>query len=107
METSVIDKSSSTFSKPGSGVTLDFSKNVSSSYLKDKQELIDSPLKVSQYRQMTQDMFLQINKIKEMMTTEYQELPPDKIIDFKFKKKGYKKLLLFDLDETLIHIWRD
>jgi hypothetical protein len=32
----MIDKSSSTFSKPGSGVTLDFSKNVSSSYLKDK-----------------------------------------------------------------------
>ena len=28
-------------------------------------------------------------------------------IDFKFKKKGFKKLLLFDLDETLIHIWRD
>ena len=26
-------------------------------------------------------------------------------IDFKFKKKGFKKLLLFDLDETLIHIW--
>jgi hypothetical protein len=56
---------------------------------------------------MTQDMFLQINKIKEMMSTEYFEIPEEKIIDFKFKKKGFKRLLLFDLDETLIHIWRD
>lgn len=47
MENSVVEKSSSSVSKPGSGVTLDFSKNVSSSYLKDKQDLIDSPLKVS------------------------------------------------------------
>ena len=24
-------------------------------------------------------------------------------IDFKFKKRGFKRLLIFDLDETLIH----
>ena len=41
------------------------------------------------------------------MQTEYQEFPDAQKIDFKFKKKGFKKLLLFDLDETLYHIWRD
>ena len=30
-------------------------------------------------------------------------MPEDKKIDFKFKKKGFTKLLLLDLDETLIH----
>jgi hypothetical protein len=100
---------SSSKSKRGSGKGLDFSRYFSSSYFKGKKmkELVESPLKVSQYRQMTQDMFLQINKIKELMQTEYHDLPEDSIIHFKFKKKGYKKLLIFDLDETLIHIWRD
>ena len=30
-------------------------------------------------------------------------IPEEKKIDFKFKKKGFDKLLIFDLDETLIH----
>jgi len=47
LDSSIIDNASSSISKPGSGVALDFSKNLSSSYLRDKQELIDSPLKVS------------------------------------------------------------
>lgn len=28
-------------------------------------------------------------------------------MDFQFKKEGYNKLLIFDLDETLIHSMRD
>ena len=28
-------------------------------------------------------------------------------IDFRFKKAGFNKLLIFDLDETLIHMKRD
>lgn len=31
------------------------------------------------------------------------EIPEEKKINFKFVKKGYDKLLIFDLDETLIH----
>jgi hypothetical protein len=30
-----------------------------------------------------------------------------KIVDFKFKKSNVKKLIIFDLDETLIHCPRD
>lgn len=30
-------------------------------------------------------------------------IPEEKKIDFKFKKPGFDKLLIFDLDETLIH----
>lgn len=30
-------------------------------------------------------------------------IPEEKKIDFKFKKTGFDKLLIFDLDETLIH----
>lgn len=33
----------------------------------------------------------------------YPIIPEDEKIKFKFKKKGQNKLLLFDLDETLIH----
>ena len=33
-------------------------------------------------------------------------MPKEKEIDFKFTRKGMDKLLLFDLDETLIHVWR-
>lgn len=28
-------------------------------------------------------------------------------MEFKFKKEGFKKLLIFDLDETLIHCQRE
>jgi predicted HAD superfamily phosphohydrolase YqeG len=33
-----------------------------------------------------------------------RELEEDQKIDFRFVKHGFKKLLLFDLDETLIHV---
>jgi hypothetical protein len=38
---------------------------------------------------------------------EYLEIADDKKINFKFKKPGFKKLVIFDLDETLIHCRRD
>ena len=37
---------------------------------------------------------------------DYQEIPESQKINFKFKKEGFKHLLLFDLDETLIHCKR-
>ena len=36
LDSSIIDNASSSISKPGSGIALDFSKNLSSSYLRDK-----------------------------------------------------------------------
>jgi len=47
--------------------------------------------------------------IKDIFSNQKKEFEPltdDQKIKFKFKKKGYKKLLLFDLDETLIHVKR-
>lgn len=41
-----------------------------------------------------------------MTRNEYVDVPIEQQIDFKFKRKGMTKLLLFDLDETLFHIWR-
>lgn len=35
------------------------------------------------------------------------ELTSDQVIEFKFKKPGFTKLLIFDLDQTLIHSPRD
>ena len=46
--------------------------------------------------------------VKDLMTKNmYTPLKDQQKIDFKFKKKGFKKLLIFDLDETLIHVKRD
>ena len=41
------------------------------------------------------------------MKTDYIELAEEQKIFFKFKKPGYDKLVIFDLDETLIHVKRD
>jgi len=41
------------------------------------------------------------------MQEEYQEFPEDQKMPFTFKKKGFNKLVIFDLDETLIHVKRD
>jgi predicted HAD superfamily phosphohydrolase YqeG len=41
------------------------------------------------------------------MREDFQEFPEEERIDFKFKKPGFKKLLILDLDETLIHVKRD
>jgi hypothetical protein len=54
---------------------------------------------------MTLHIFHSINVIKQI-----KELPPltdDQHIHFKFSKPGYNKLLIFDLDETLIYSLRD
>mgnify|MGYP001117285906 CR=1 FL=1 len=51
-------------------------------------------------------MYHQLNWIKNQLQRDYEELPEFKKFDFKFKKQGFKKLLIFDLDETLIHVKR-
>jgi hypothetical protein len=45
--------------------------------------------------------------VKELISgpkNRYELIPEEVKIKFKFKKKGFTKLLLFDLDETLIHV---
>ena len=37
----------------------------------------------------------------------FPEISPDDKVKFQFKKKDCKRLLIFDLDETLIHSMRD
>ena len=62
-------------------------------------------LKVSEYKETTLRIVQTIGMIKEIKPIptikEHQK------IDFKFKKAGFTKLLLLDLDETLIHTQRD
>ena len=41
------------------------------------------------------------------MKTDYIELAEEDKIFFKFKKPNVDKLVIFDLDETLIHVKRD
>lgn len=43
----------------------------------------------------------------QFFEAEYHEIPHSQKINFRFKKPGYKRLVLFDLDETLIHCRRD
>ncbi len=50
---------------------------------------------------MTLHIFHSINIIKQIK--ERPEIFKEQIVDFKFTKPGFKKLLIFDLDETLIH----
>lgn len=62
-------------------------------------------MKISVYRNMTLNIFHSINIIKQI-----KEQPPienHQYIDFKFKKPGFKKLIIFDLDETLIHCQKE
>lgn len=60
---------------------------------------------VSAYKEMTLRIFHSINFIKQLK--EFPPIPEHKKVDFKFKKPGFDKLLIFDLDETLIHSLRD
>ena len=62
-------------------------------------------LKLSVYKDVTLRIFQTINIIKEIEV--FPRVPELLRVDFKFKKKGFKKLLIFDLDETLIHTKRD
>jgi hypothetical protein len=54
---------------------------------------------------MTLRIYHSINFIKEIK--ELPTVPDSKRIDFKFKKPGFTKLIVFDLDETLIHTKRN
>ena len=60
-------------------------------------------LQVSAYKEMTLRIFHSLNFIKQL-----ENFPPpiQETIPFKFKKEGFDKLLVFDLDETLIHSLR-
>ena len=52
-------------------------------------------------------MLKQLCMIKKILAnTRYKPLSDSDRIDFRFTKPGYKKLLIFDLDETLIHVKR-
>lgn len=45
--------------------------------------------------------------VKEIVERQrIEKIKDEEKIKLKFKKKGFKKLLLFDLDETLIHVKR-
>lgn len=48
-----------------------------------------------------------VQQIIMMHDNKYETLRDYEPVDFRFKKKGFTKLLLFDLDETLIHVKRD
>lgn len=54
---------------------------------------------------MTLNIFHSINIIKQIK--EKPIIPNNQFIEFKFKKPGYNKLIIFDLDETLIHCQRE
>ena len=54
---------------------------------------------MSVYKEMTLRIFHSLNIIKRI-----GPMPPVPVhVDFEFKKPGFDKLLVFDLDETLIH----
>ena len=61
-------------------------------------------MKSSVYRELINLIYHTINVIKH-----YQDIPTvqEKLkIDFKFKKEGFNRLIIFDLDETLICVKR-
>jgi TFIIF-interacting CTD phosphatase-like protein len=66
-------------------------------------------MKVLDYQDQVALVFRQIFMIKDLIEheREYTPLQEDEKIDFQFTKLGFKKLLIFDLDETLIHVKRD
>lgn len=69
--------------------------------------LRDSHLRPAEYRQVITQTFLQLAHVKAILSEgNCQQLTEDKMVEFTFKKPGFKKLLIFDLDETLIHVKR-
>lgn len=60
---------------------------------------------MSVYKELTLRIFHSINNIKQIKS--FPKIPEHKRINFQFKKPGFNKLLIFDLDETLIHAIRD
>lgn len=62
-------------------------------------------MKSSEYKDLTLHIFHSINQIKKIK--DRPEILEEQIVDFKFKKPNCRKLIIFDLDETLIHVLRD
>ena len=60
---------------------------------------------LSNYKELTLRIFHTVNFIKNL--GELPAIPEEKKIDFRFTKRGFDKLIIFDLDETLIHSIRD
>lgn len=56
---------------------------------------------MSQYKDFTYRLFSDLHKFKQVQHTV--EVCEEEKIEFKFKKPGFSKLIIFDLDETLIH----
>lgn len=74
---------------------------------KNMSQLIEKGLPLKNYQQLTTDILHQVWMIKDILSDlPYDPMPEERKINFKFKKPGCKKLLLFDLDETLIHLQR-
>lgn len=68
----------------------------------------ESHLSIIDYQTVIAEVFVQISKIKQLLTKyEYVERSDDEKLEFRLKKPGFKNLLIFDLDETLIHVMRD
>ena len=61
-------------------------------------------MKLSVYREMIHTIYHTINMIKRIRLPEISE---EQKVPFKFKKEGFNKLIIFDLDETLIHCKRE
>jgi hypothetical protein len=69
--------------------------------------LEDSHLPIKEYQKVVSDVFIQIAMVKDLLKKyKYVERSDDEKLDFRLKKPGFKKLLIFDLDETLIHVKR-
>lgn len=65
----------------------------------------NNPMKMGAYKELIQTIFHTINMIKRV--TNIPEITEEQKVKFEFKKPGYNKLLIFDLDETLIHVKRE
>lgn len=71
------------------------------------KRILQNGLPLKCYQELASDIFHQIWMIKDILSNvSYSPMPLVRKINFKFKKPGFKKLLLFDLDETLIHLKR-
>lgn len=62
-------------------------------------------LLLSNYKELTLRIFHTVNFVKNL--GEIPAIEEENKINFRFKKRGYDKLIIFDLDETLIHSIRE
>lgn len=65
----------------------------------------DTPMTMQEYKNMTLHIFHSINIIKQIGPVP--TLEDDQWVDFSFQKFGFSKVIIFDLDETLIHCQRE